>query len=195
MTAPAEVTDEKTDEIPDTGGDTSTEGAPQAAVKEDGSPYTAADIEALNKALTAARKEARTARRAKPEDGDAPNPDDVARQATEAATGKWKPLVVKAHARTAFAEAGLAVPAGAEGEAAIVRALRLLDLDDLDVADDGHVEGLKEQIEDIRREMPQLFTNARQRPGRVDAADKSTQASAKPKTSAEMIAAALLGGR
>src|SRR5690606_16271333 len=110
---------------------------PTPAVKEDGSPYTQSDIDALQEALRKARRDARQAKRGRgvePAEGDEPAGGDVEKVRAEVEreqTAKWKGLVVRTAARTAFVEAGLTLPKDG-GDEAMARVLRLLDLDDLD---------------------------------------------------------------
>lgn len=203
MTATAEMTDDTAlDDAP--AGTAPAEGGPDGAAeapavgpltKTDGTPYTQADIDGLHDALRKARRDARSAARGRgvdaPPDVDAPDVDKVRADSDAAAATKWKPMVVRSAARTAFVEAGLTLPKdGADG--AMARVVRLLDLNDIDVNDDGEVDGLREQVEDIRRDFPELFAPARRTAARIDAAGKVTEGIA-PKTSAERLAAQLLG--
>ena len=198
MTAPHETpapgTEDTTPE--ENGPENASEGAADGPLlKDDGSPYTKADIDALQEALRKARKDARAATRGRgveSSDGDAPDPDKVRADTERAAADKWKPVLVRTAARTAFVEAGLALPKDGADEA-MARVVRLLDLDDLDVTDDGQVDGLREQVEDIRRDFPELFSTTKRAP-RVDAAGKSGTPTP-PKTAAERLAAQLTGGR
>lgn len=48
---------------------------------------------------------------------------------------------------------------------------KLIDLDSLDIDEDGNVTGLDEQIESVKTEFPELFETKRSAP-KVDAADK-----------------------
>lgn len=160
---------------------------PEPFVKDDGKPFTKADHDALQTALAAARKEARTAKRAakgKPADKDA-----AATEAAQAAEAKYKPIVVKTAARGALAEAGLILPKGKE-QAAIGKALKLLDMDEIDLTDDGDVEGLEEQIDELKGLYPELF--ARKGTRRVDGADRGTSP-AKGQSSADALAGLLTG--
>lgn len=153
-------------------------------VKEDGKPFTAKDYEALNTALQNARKAERAARRAakgKPADNDA---------AAKAAEAKYKPIVVKQAARGALLEAGLAVEKGKE-QAALSKALKLLDMDEIDLSDDGDVEGLTEQIDELKSTWPQLFVRKGTR--RIDGADRGTPPG-KKLSSADQLTAMLTGG-
>jgi len=165
-------------------------------LKEDGSQFTRADLDALNAALTKARRDARAAKRGRPADKpDSADPTDVDKavaDATAAADGRWKPMVVRTAARAAFIEAGLVLPKN-NADAAMRRVLKLLDVDDLDIGDDGQVEGLREQVDEIKADWPDLFASTRSRPGKVDGADRGSQGSGKPKTASEIQAAQLLG--
>ncbi|HLU29973.1 MAG TPA: phage scaffolding protein [Glycomyces sp.] len=189
--------DEQADnaEIPERAEDKPVEKSdePEKLVKADGTPYTKADIDGLQTALKAARKDARELKaqldELKAKGGDRPL-DEVVAEAESSATAKWKPLMVRAAARAAFAEAGLALPEGRQEEA-FQRAVRLLDEDALTISEDGLVEGLAEQVESIRKDFPDLFTTAR-RP-RIQAADRP--AGPKPAPTAADRLAELLAGR
>lgn len=193
MTAPTETRpDDQVDETPDE--DVTTEAfsrqreeAPEAGplTKDDGTPFTKADLDALQEALRKARKDARAAKRGQPDDaaGDGSAPDAVSAARAEE-TGKWKPLVIRTAARSLFTEAGIQ----AEGDA-MNRVIRMLDLDDLDVDEHGQVDGLREQVEDIRTDFPQLFTTARSRAPRVDVGDKTTAPGKRPSASELLVAA------
>lgn len=185
-------TDDTTTDDQDTAGDT-----------DDWKPPTKADWDAVQAALTKARREARAAKR-KPagtgSNGDAttaekPDPEKAAAEATAAAENKWKPLLVRTAARTAFVEAGLVLPKS-NADGAMARVVKLLDLDDLEITDDGQVDGLREQVEEIRADFPELFaTGGKARTGRVDGADKGSQGNGRAKTASEIQAAALMGSR
>lgn len=165
----------------------------------DWTPPTKQDWENVQLALKKARQDARQAKReakagtsAEGGSTEAPDVDKAVKEATTATEARYKPMVVKAAARAAFAEAGLVMPKG-NGDAAMGRVIRLLDLDDLDIDDDGQVSGLVEQIDDIKADFPELFASTR-RPARVDGADKPA-GSAKPQSSADALAAMISGGR
>jgi hypothetical protein len=153
------------------------------AVRDDGQPFTRKDHTALAEALKKARKEAR----------------DTAAELTKLkqladadtrAMEKFKPLMVKAAARSAFTEAGLSLPADRADEV-FARAVKLLDTDALTITDDGTVDGLAEQVEAIRADFPDLFATTRKAP-RIAAADRKTEP-APPKSAAEKLAASLMG--
>lgn len=118
------------------------------------------------------------------------------RDAEETAQTKYRDIAVKSAATVALAQAG--VQAGNLG-----RITRLLDLEEISLDDDGQiVEGLDEQIEALRAELPALFksepdtktTKAKPRVPRVTAANQP-QAAEPKKTTAQQIADLALGGR
>lgn len=165
-------------------------------VKEDGKPFTKKDYDALQLALKNARKAERAARRNGRDDkggkdGDDKGGDDkdverVRAEIESKAVATWKPLIVNQAARAALVEAGLM---GAPD-----RLLKLLDLDEIDVdPETGEIDGLEEQIEDMRKDYSSLF---RKRGGarRIDAGDKDRrERSGKKMSATELQAAALLG--
>lgn len=155
------------------------EGDDTPAMREDGKPFTRKDLQSLQEALKKVRKEAREAKaeatRLAAASQDAKAGADAIAQAETAAAEKYKPLIIRAHARGVFAEAGLSLPEGRSDEV-FARAVRLLDMDALTVGDDGVVEGLREQVEEIRADFPELFTTARNRATgapKVQAAEKT----------------------
>ena len=174
----------------------------------DWKPPTKADWDKVQESLRKARRDARVARKTgtgTSTGGNSGSPDDdkpdVAKAVAEAVTaadGKWKPMVVRSAARAAFTEAGLVLPKG-NADRAMKRVMRLLDVEELDITDDGDVEGLSEQVEEIKADYPDLFagngTGAGGRPrggGKVDASDRGT-GGGKAKSASELQAAALLG--
>jgi hypothetical protein len=176
---------------------------PRPATKADGTPYTQADIDALNEALRKARQAERRLKRggqrpAQAQDGASEEDTEKIRAEVEtAAAGKWKPVVVRQAARAAFADAGLILPKSG-GDEALARVLRLLDMDDIDVTDEGAVEGLTEQVEEIRRDWPDLFAppaSRNGRPPRVNAGNRDDASGQAPRSAADRIAAQLLSGR
>ena len=100
------------------------------------------------------------------------------------AAAKWKPVLVNREARAALKDAGLIGETGP--------LLKLLDLDDIDVTDDGDVEGLDEQIADLQRQYGALFRKKRGGSA-IDASDRGRD-SGKKKSASEIQAEALRGG-
>jgi hypothetical protein len=70
-------------------------------VKDDGTPFTKKDFDALNEALKKARRDARAAKRTKPAAKDS---DD---KVTAAEGKKWQAVVIRSSAKLALKEAGL----------------------------------------------------------------------------------------
>lgn len=119
----------------------------------------------------------------------------AAKEAEERTAAKFQDKVVKSAARAALKDAGAA--------GNVSRLVGLLDLEEVQVDDDGEVsEGLEEQIEQLKAELPQLFTPAEPpKPVRRRApAPKVTpagrqEAQERPLSSADKIAAQALGNR
>lgn len=121
-----------------------------------------AELEQVRRALAKANKDAERHRRKATE---TPPADEVEAKARETADAKWKPVVVRSQAAAAFAAAGLQA-----GEGALPKVLKMLDVDALDVDDDGTVDGLDDQVEEIKAALPGLFAPApRPKPGKADA--------------------------
>lgn len=130
------------------------------------------------------RKRLAEAQRAgKKKDADDDTDDD---DAEEKAAAKWKPKVVNSAARAAFMEAGADRPE---------RLLKLLDHDELDVSDDGEVEGLDEEVDRLKEEYPELFTKPKRAGRRVETGDRSGGSSTKKKLSATERQARALAGK
>lgn len=76
------------------------------------------------------------------------------------AEGKWKPMYVRQAARAALAQAGLIGKPD--------RLLKLLDVDEIEVDEDGTLTGLDAQVRDLKAEYRDLF--AKRGSSRVDGA-------------------------
>ena len=172
------------------------EDEPAPAVKEDGSPFTQKDLDALQLALKNARKAERAAKRNggqqrkddkgkdDAKDSDTPDIETARAQGEAAAVSTWKPLLVNMDARSALAEAGLIGKPD--------RLLKLLDLDEIDVdPDSGEIDGLEDQIEDLRKDYASLFRKRGSR--RINGADRDSSVDRKKMSATELQAAALLG--
>jgi hypothetical protein len=117
---------------------------------------------------------------------------DAEEKAAQAAEAKWKPVFVREKASAALREAGLIGKPN--------RLLKLLDIDALDVdidEDDGSVDidGLDDQIAELRKDYPSLFRSKRGG-GAIDAGDRDADRlrnGGKAKSATELQAAALLG--
>lgn len=124
------------------------------------------------------------------------------REAREKAAGeveaRYKPLLVRGAAARVLVEAGavLADAAGKPLPGRLDKLLRLLDLGQLEVGDDGSVSGLDDQVKELKEGFPEFFeargpTKARPK---ADAADRKPEAP-KGKSSAERLAASWSGGQ
>jgi len=119
----------------------------------------------------------------------------AAKEAEERTAAKYQDKVVKAAARAALKDAGAA--------GNVSRLVALLNLEEVQIDDDGEVaEGLDDQIEQLKQELPQLFAPPEPpKPVRKRApAPKVTPAGRqdieeRPQSSAERIAALALGNR
>lgn len=154
------------------------------ATKEDGSPVTVKDWNALQESLKASRKAERAAKRAARGKGTT----DTA-EADKQAEAKYKPILVKQAARGALIEAGLIVAKGKE-QTAIGKALKLIDMDEVELDEDGEVEGLDEQIQELKESFPELFVK---KGGRRIAGEERGRAPGSAKSSADALAGILSG--
>jgi hypothetical protein len=150
-------------------------------------PPTKAEFEAMQAKLKKANAEAKRHRLAAKQTG-AKAETDV-EKAVEAARGeveaKYKPLVVRTAAKAALAEAGLIGKPD--------RLLKLLDMDAIDIDDEGDIDGLEDQIKELRADYPDLFQK-RTRAGRVNGADRQGSSGERKLSSAERIAQMALRG-
>lgn len=122
------------------------------------------------------------------------DPEAIRREAEEAALAKAKPGLVKAAAKDAFRNAGLLMPDKGDSSPAINRAFRLLDLDAVDVDEDGDVSGIDEAVKAVKREYPELFARKGARAVNAGAGSDGNGAGAKTDTSANKLAALVRGG-
>lgn len=149
--------------------------------------------------VRALEAELRTAKKAaEPTSGD----DEVVVKAAETARAEaeaqYKPIIVNKEARLALVAAGLSADTS---DVRMKRLLKMIDLSDVDVDEDGEVSGLADQIDQIKETLPELFRRpepetppAKIRAPRVDAAPRSNVQPV-PKTTGERHAAMILGDR
>jgi hypothetical protein len=150
-------------------------------------PPTKAEWEAHQAKLKKANAEAKKHRLAAKQNG-VKAETDVEKAVEEARTeveSKYKPLVVRTAAKAALAEAGLIGKPD--------RLIKLLDMDELEIDDDGEIDGLEDQIRGLKADYPDLFQK-RTRAGRVQGADRRSTGGAQKLSSAERIAQMALGG-
>jgi hypothetical protein len=166
-----------------------TEGTETGGIEtEEWKPPTKEEWARTQKAVTKANAEAKT-NREKLRELQAKSEGDegkAAREAAEAAEKRFKPVAVRSAAKAAFLEAGL------QPGKSIAPLVRMLDLDALDVDDDGDVIGLNEQVAAIKADYPELFTPTEKKPPRLNGADKPGS-NGRTLTTGEKIAAQVLG--
>lgn len=137
----------------DDGDDDETDEAtkpPKGETPEEENSRLRAALQKANKDARRHRLAAREATSKKATDGDDLDAKIAAAraEATDLADTAWGKRLVKVEAKAALAQAG-AINAQ--------RATGLLDLDDIELTDDGEVLGLEQAIKDLRKEMPALF--------------------------------------
>lgn len=175
--------DVETEETEET--EESTEG--QNSEEEEWTPPTKAEY---NKLVRNAQRAANDLKKLKEAQKAQPSEDDVETKiskAREEERSKAKSRIVNAEAKAKL------TAAGAKGD--LSRLLRMIDLDDVDVTDDGDVEGLDDEIDRLKTDVPDLFaTKVKADPRtRRDAADKD--AAPKAESDVDKIAKAMRGGR
>lgn len=122
--------------------------------------------------------------------------EKAVREAEEKAEARYKPIAVRKAVRAALVEAG--ATAATEGdrektEARIARLMKLIDVGDLSIDDDGEVLGVDEQIDGLRADYPELFEPAAKKAKARPTGAPRPAAVEKPKSTAERHAARLLG--
>ena len=118
----------------------------------------------------------------------------AAREAKEQTVAEFRDILVNQAAASALTRAGAQVDN-------VERLVRLLELDDVQLGDKGEIEGLDDQVESLKAELPQLFRAAEDPKPRKRAPAPRAQASGRPDpqpqrlSSAEQIAQMALGNR
>jgi hypothetical protein len=121
------------------------EGTPEGDEKPEPTPEEMkASIAKLERQVAKANREAAKLRNEKKAEAEKPK--------EEAQPDKYKRSAVSAAARAELKEAGFS---GTREQAA--KLSRLLDLEDLDVDDDGEVDGLEDAVADLKDQFPALF--------------------------------------
>lgn len=175
--------------------------------------HTQADIDRLKAAYTKRTGELKARNRALAErvkaheqriQATASEGDEKTARALEEARAevesRYKPLVVRTAAKAAFLTAGIATSAG-DTDTKVSRLIRLLNLDDIEIDEDGDVLGLDDQVDQLKDTFPELFQRAKEpEPVRKVRAPKGdtgakTATPPKPKTIGEMVAARVHGQR
>ena len=122
------------------------------------------------------------------------NEDDVdkAKQAVrDEESAKYKARIVKSEAK------GKLLAAGAEGD--VTRLIKMIDLDDVEVDDDGEIDGLDDQIDELKEGFPQLFATGGKKTPKADPRTRDGAADRTPpkkaESSAEKIARLMMSGQ
>jgi minor structural protein GP20 len=150
---------------------------------------------ALKKANTEAKRFRTQLRNTRKETQGESSTDQQA--AEDKVIAQWKPRVVRSEARAALASAGAKTHA-------LAKLARMIDLDDVEVDDDGEVSGLDDLIEELKDDLPELFKDdddddtpprrTKRRLGKTDAGARSSNGSkTTQKDSSTRQAEALLG--
>jgi hypothetical protein len=122
--------------------------------------------------------------------------DDIRTETQQATRGEMLPVVIRHAATSALRDAGFEFPADKDARAAkLKRALKLMDVEDVEIDDDGEVLGLEDAIDELKEEFPELFVKApgrpqRKRPGNVSGTGKPAN---RKKSITELQAEALFG--
>jgi hypothetical protein len=110
--------------------------------------------------------------------------------------------IIGERARTALAAAGLVIPDGQDSNAAISRAVRMMDLDSCALTDTGSVSGLDAELDSLRAMYPGMFKAARRTGASVDGgtagrsgASSTTTTGAKPSSAGKLAARWANGGK
>jgi hypothetical protein len=120
----------------------------------------------------------------KPKDDDDEDDEDKVEKARAEERAKSDERLILAKAETKLLAAGLT-----PGKEA--RAIKLLEIGNVTVGDDGKLEGLDDEIADLKDEFPELFKKIR-KGGNVNGQDgKDGKGRPKPKSSADKLAARL----
>jgi hypothetical protein len=128
------------------------DGGDEGTEKEPTPEELKASVANLEKALKKANREAAKLRNEK-KAADEPKGDE--KPAETKGEDKYKRSAVAAAARAELKDAGFT---GTKEQAA--KLSKLLDLDDLDVSDDGEIDGLEDAVSDLKEQFPALFAAA-----------------------------------
>jgi hypothetical protein len=136
--------------------------------------------------------------------GDETEHEKALREAREEGEKRYRTPLVRTAVRGALVEAGALAflqeekdpdssSAREKGESRLKRLLKLVDLDGLDVDEDGSVSGLEAAVDDLRKDYPELFAAPVRKPKPRPTGAPKPAAVEKPKSTAELHAARLLG--
>lgn len=164
-----------------------------------------AELARLRRSQAKLLKEARNRTKTAPpkvkagdKDGDDKNAftkDDIesTREETrESVRAEMLPAVIRPAARTVLEGLGMAFPKDVDvARAKLTRALKLADIEDVELDEDGELVGLDTALREVRRQFPEMFKGARVRtPGNAGGGGKRTT---KPRSATEQQMAAAFG--
>lgn len=185
--------DDDEDDDPDADKDEETLRAELKAVRESlskasGSGKTKRDrIKTLERELAAAKAGKPAAKPKADDDKPEVDADAIRAEATTEAEAKAKRVRISDKAELALARADVT-------PGKLAKAVRLLDLDDLDLNADGTLDGFDEQLDELKKEWPELFTKTRRKRESV-AGENDRNGNGKPskaKSASELQAAQLI---
>ncbi|WP_225825603.1 phage scaffolding protein [Streptomyces naphthomycinicus] len=136
--------------------------------------------------------------------GDETEHEKALREAREEGEKRYRTPLVRTAVRGALVEAGALAflqdekdpkseDAAKKGESRLARLMKLVDLDALDVDEDGSVSGLESAVADVIHDFPDLFATAPRKPKARPTGAPRQPVQEKPKSTAEIHAAKLLG--
>ena len=136
--------------------------------------------------------------------GDETDHEKQLREAREEGERRFRTPLVRTAVRGALVEAGALAflqeekdpdssAAREKGENRLKRLLKLVDTDALDVDEDGSVSGLEAAVDELRRDYPELFAAPVRKPKPRPTGAPRPPAQEKPRSTAELHAARLLG--
>lgn len=119
--------------------------------------------------------------------------DEIAEETKSSTRSELMPAIIRSQSRTVLESLGMSFPKEKEqARAALSRLLKLADTDELELGDDGEVEGLEHAFRQVKRDFPQLFKGRRvASPGNAGGGGR---ASNKPKSATELQAQHVFGG-
>jgi hypothetical protein len=120
---------------------------------------------------------------------------EALREETQAAArAELMPALIRNASRGTLESLGMAFPKdAAEARAKLTRTLKLADVDELELGEDGEVVGLEHALREVRRAYPELFRGSKVRtPGNAGGGRRPVD---KPKSATELQAMAVFGNR
>lgn len=118
--------------------------------------------------------------------------EDLTERTKEATRAELMPAIIRSQGRSVLESLGMAFPRDAkDAKAALTRTLKLANLDDLELNEDGEVEGLEHELREVKRLYPQLFRGGRVRtPGNAGGGRRPAD---KPRSATELQMAQAFG--